>query len=640
MFDKGLDVLTINLSNKTIEKSKFDNEDLLKKYLGGRGIATYMMLTENDPDYDPYDENAPIYIATGLFNGTNVPSSGRVSVLFKSPATKRIFKTNSGGSVGAQLAFAGYDILKIQGKSETPVYININNDEVEIKDASHLWGKDTRDTTKILEKEIGDEETQVLCIGPGGENKVVFSSINMSIHNVAARGGGGAVMGSKNLKAITVRGTKPIKVNQSERFNKEVKHLYNKFKEAPGVPPLNRYGTSSGMLAVNEAGGVPTKNFQLGRIENVYPVTGQCLVEEGFLKKRVSCYSCPAGCHRYCTLEEGEYKGTHTGGPEFETLSAFGTGCMCTDTATIIKASELCNIYGLDVISAGSCVQWVMECNDRGVLSSEDADGIDLSWGNSNTIVEMVKKMAFREGIGDLLAKGLKTAAEEVGQDSYKWAVQARGLEQSRVDTRSAFAYALAFSISSRGPDHLNTECLAEFGGNEVFDRVIEKITGDKKYAKPYLTEKRPEIVKWHEEIYAASDSLGICAFPTTAQYWTDEEDLAELYSAATGIEITSDEVMTAGRRTLDLERIFNGMLGHTRDNDVLPYRLMNEESVTAVPENKVRINSAEIMDPMKDKYYKLVDWDNEKGLPTIEGLKNLDMEEFIEKYEKYLKSL
>ncbi|MDY0236701.1 MAG: aldehyde ferredoxin oxidoreductase family protein [Gudongella sp.] len=638
MFDKGLNILTIDLSTKTIQKSKLDDERVLKKYLAGRGIATYLMLTENDPNYDPYDDKAPIYIAIGLLNGTNVPSSGRVSVLFKSPVTQRIFKTNSGGSVGAQLAFAGYDILKIVGRSSKPVYIYINDDEIEIREASHLWGKDTRETTKTLLKELGDDETEVLCIGPAGENKVVFSSINMSIHNVAARGGGGAVLGHKNLKAITVRGTKSIKVAQPERFISTVQHLYKKFTEAPGVPPLNRYGTSSGMQDLNAAGGVPSKNFQFGRVEDVYPVTGHCLVEEGWLKMRVSCYSCPAACHRYCTVEEGEYKGTHTGGPEFETLSAFGTGCMVSDTAAILKASELCNIYGLDVISTGSCVQWLMECNEKGVITSKEADGLDLSWGNTHTMVELVRKIAFREGIGDILAEGLKIASEEVGQDSYKWAVQARGLEQSRVDTRSAFAYALAFSINSRGPDHLNSECLAEFGGNEVFDSVIEKITGDKKYAKPYLTEKRPEIFKWHEEIYAASDSLGICAFPTTAQYWTNEEDLAELYTSATGIEITSEDVMNSGRRTLNLERIFNGMLGHTREEDVLPYRLMNEESVTAVPENKIRVNSKEMLDSMKDKYYELVGWDNKRGLPTIEILEELDMTEVIEKFEKFLK--
>lgn len=632
LFNKGFDILTVDLSKKTIKKSKFDDEKILKKYLAGRGVASYMMLTEMNPNYDPYDDKAPIYIAMGLLNGTNAPSSGRVSILFKSPVTNRIFKTNSGGSVGAQMAFAGYDILKIVGRSDTPVYIYINDDEVEIREASHLWGKDTRETTKILVDELEDNETQVLCIGPAGENKVLISSIHMSIQNVAARGGGGAVMGHKNLKAITVRGTKPIKVNQSERFISTVQYLYKKCIEAPGVLPLNRYGTGVTMPDANDAGGLPTKNFQLGRVENLYPITGQCLVHDGWLKKRISCYSCPTACHRYCTVDEGDFKGAYSAGPEFETQSSFGTGCMLIDTAALIKCCELSNIYGLDVISTGSCIQWLMECNEKGVITSEDV-GLDLSWGNPHTVVELIRMIAFREGIGDLLAKGTKIASEEVGKDSYKWAVQAKGLEQSRVDTRGSFAYALAFAINSRGPDHLNTECLAENGGNEVFDRVIEHITGDKKYAKPYITEKRAEIVKWHEEIYAVSDSLGICAFPTTAQYWTNEEDLAELYSSATGIEVTSEEVMNAGRRILNLERIFNGMIGYTRDDDVLPYRLMNEEAVDSRPENKIRINSKEVLEPMKDKYYELVGWDNIKGLPTVEALKSLDMLEFIGKF-------
>ena len=358
MYENGFNVLNVNLSDNSIEKVKIEDKELLKKYLGGRGIATYLMLKDNEPDYDPYDENAPIIYAPGTLNGTFVPSSGRLSVIFKSPTTGRFFKSNGGGSFGSQLKFAGYDMIVVRGRAKEPSYIYIDNDFIEIRDASNVWGRDVRESTKLLKEEIGDSSSQVICIGQGGENKVAFASVNISVHNVAARGGGGAVMGDKNLKAIVVKGTNSLKVAQPERFSEGVSTLLGKMKKAPGVVPLNLYGTSSSLMATVEMGSLPTKNFQTGYLDDAYKITGQHLVEAGYLKRRVSCYSCPVACHRYSTVDEGQFEGSHTCGPEFETFAAFGSGCYCTDTATVIKANELCNIYGLDTSSAGNCIQW------------------------------------------------------------------------------------------------------------------------------------------------------------------------------------------------------------------------------------------------------------------------------------------
>ena len=309
-----------------------------------------------------------------------------------------------------------------------------------------------------------------------------------------------------------------------------------------------------------------------------------------------------------------------------ETLSALGGGCGSLDTAGIIKANELCNILGLDTISTGDCIQWLLECKQRGIFGNQDAGGLDLSWGNSHTVIELVKMIAQREGIGDLLAKGLKRASEETGKDTYKWATQANGLEQSRVETRSAFSYALAFAVNSRGPDHLNTECLAEFGGSPEARELIKRITGSEVYANPYTTEKRADIVRWHEDIYAASDCLGVCAFATTAQYWVDEQDLADLFSSFTGLDVGPREVMEAGQRIITMERVFNAALGYTRKDDILPYRLMHGKQAGALhPE---AINSAEMLDTMKDDYYRLHQWDPGTGLPTRESLERLGLSE------------
>ena len=619
-------ILTVNLSDGLVTRKKLDDKDYLKKYLGGRGIATHMFLTEFDPMMDPYAEEAPLFFAPGVMTGTNTPCSGRTSVIFKSPATNRFFKTNVGGHFGAQLKFAGYDLLIVKGRAKSPVYLYIHNDEVSLRSAEHIWGKDVRDSNRLVRDELDDTEVQLACIGPAGENQVVFASIQTSIYNAAGRGGGGALMGQKNLKAIAVRGTKGVGVNNKEHYLKTLNHINEKKDAAPGVQPLSDYGTSIGVESTNAIGAFPVKNFQQGSIEGVEKLTGTYLVEAGYLKRKISCFSCPVACHRYVTVDNGPHKGTYTGGPEYETLSALGGGCLVTDTDAIIKANELCNILGMDTISTGNSIQWLMECNQRSIITSDDIGGLDLSWGNSDTVIELVKRIAYRDGIGDLLANGLLKAAEMTGQDSYKWALQARGLEQSRVETRSAFGYALAFAINSRGPDHLNTECLAEFGGDKEAIRVIESITGDKKYAYPHTTDKRAEIVRWHEDIYGASDVMGLCAFTTTAQFWIDDQDMADLYFAGTGIEITASEVMEAGRRIITMERLFNGMLGHTRDHDVLPYRLMNEKQMDAM--HGQPINSAEILDLMKDEYYRLHEWDAAMGWPTKAVLKQLDMDD------------
>lgn len=631
---KPVEILTVDLSSGKSSRSQIKDPEIIKKYVGGRGIALHYLLSSLNPEIDPYAPEAPVIFAPGVLTGTYVPSSGRTSVLFKSPATGRIFKTNVGGHFGAQLKFAGYDLLVIKGRAEKPVYVYIEDDNVEIRDASHLWGKDVRETNRLVREENDDPEVQTACIGPAGENGVAYASIQVSIYNAAGRGGGGAVMGAKNLKMVAARGTGGIEVADPEKFSQTVSRLWDKMNSVSGVKPLSDYGTSIGVESTNAVGAFPVKNFQQGNIDNIKYLTGPYLVEGGFLKRKISCYSCPVACHRFVTVDEGKYRGTYTGGPEYETLSALGGGCCITDTAAIIKGGELCNILGLDTISTGNSIQWLMECKQRGVVSDEDASGLDLSWGNTETMIELIKMIAKREGVGDLLAKGLKAASEELGKDSHKWAIQSRGLEQSRVETRSAYGYALAFAVSSRGPDHLNTECLAEFGGSPEARQLIKRITESEEYAYPHTTEKRAEIVRWHEDIYGVSDALGICAFPTTAQFWIDEWDLADLFESFTGIGTDASEIMEAGRRMITLERCFNAMLGYTRKDDILPYRLMNEVQHDAMHKNAV--NSEQMLDIMKDEYFALHEWEIETGLPTKATLDKLGLGEFIDKITGY----
>ena len=629
-------ILKVDLTTRSSKVDFIDDKDLLKKTLGGRGLATYLFFRDFDLTLDPFDDRMPVIIASGSLTGSNFPCSGRTSIIYKSPVTGSFFKTNVGGHFGAGLKFSGFDIVIITGRSEQPCYVVINNGECLIKDATHLWGMDNRTLYETLHKEYEDESIEITSIGPAGENKVLFSTINTSIYNAAARGGGGAVLGNKKLKCIVAMGEQLVEFAQPARFQKAKDYISEKMDKVPGVVPLTTYGTSVGINSTNAIGAFPVRNFQENRIENVELISGQHLVESGLLKNRIGCFSCSVSCHRYCRLEDGRYKGTFGGGPEYETLASLGAGCGSTDIESILKANEYCNIYGLDVISTGSVIQWLMECKQRGVVDDTITGGLDLSWGNGDTVVELTRMIAYRQGIGNLLADGVKKASEKLGGGSEKWAIQAKGLEQSRVETRAAYGYGLAFAVNTRGPDHLNTECLAEFGGDSAGVELIERITGSKKFAYPHTTEKRPEIVRWHEDIYAAGDSLGLCAFPTTAQFWVNEADMAELFSAAFGIQMDAEELLEAGQRTIMLERMCTANMGFDREFDQLPYRLMNEEMKGAKHQNA--INSAEMLEPMKDEYYRMHGWDVENGWPTIETVTALGFPELLVKFKPFKK--
>jgi len=648
----SIKVVTVNLGTGEVRKEEIRDGAFLKKYIGGLGIATYFLMKR----YGPFVEDSPVILAPGLLTGTNVPSSGRMSVVFKSPVTGRFFKANVGGYFGNQLKRSGVDVLIVEGKADRPVYIYTHDNEVEIRDASDLWGKDVRETNAILRKELGDDDIQVACIGPAGENEVMFASLQISIYNSAARGGIGALFGSKKLKAIVARGRLPVEVANPEKFKETVGTVTEKLFNTPGVRVISDFGTSPESDALNLITACHFRNFQdnYAPEEVLKTLTGNYLVNSGLLKRRIGCYSCPIGCHRFVTIEDGPYKGTYTGGPEYETIANFGT--LKISPEAVVKAAEMCSTLGLDTISTGSTIQWLFESRQKGAVPDEMSDGLDLTWGNEETVITLIRKIAYRDGIGRILSEGTRKASEKLGAGSYKWAIQSRGLEQSAVDTRFAMGYALAFAVNPRGPDHLHTECLAEFGGDSESERIIKHITGSEEFAYAFTTDKRAEIVRWHEDIYAVSDCMGMCAFSTTAQFWMSEEDLAELFSAATGIEISSNGIMEAGRRIITLQRLYNVMLGLTRKDDILPYRFMNEvKTVTIkdtspiakhIPEKKedfpkiyrdkdgtihiTSINSKEVLDKMKDEYYRLHEWDLKTGWPNVKTLRNLGLDEFI----------
>lgn len=625
-------VLYVDLSSGQIIKSNFTKE-LAARYIGSRGYNAALLWELTPKDADPLGPDNVMIFGAGPLTGTNTPSSGRISVTAKSPATNLYLKTNVGGGWGSMLRYAGYSFIVIRGQAKFPVYLWIDDDKVAIRDARHLWGKDVRETEFALAAELGDSNIRFASIGPAGENLVMFSAVMCSNYNAAARGGIGAVMGSKKLKAIAVRGTQPVTVAEPDRFTHLVEKSWELFHSQSGAMNTFLYGTAGGVLGVNALGVFPSYNFQKSSFEQAEKISGQYLTESGLLTRRASCFSCPMSCHRYSEVKNGRFAGAFTGGPEYETFCAIGSGTGTSETEAVIKANEYCNLYGLDTISTGSVIQWIMECHQRNL--EFDRDGLDLDWGNGETVVELVKRIAYRQGIGDLLAMGTKRASEKLGQHSEDWAIQAKGLEQSRVETRSAYSYALAFAVNPRGPDHLMTETLAEFGLSPEMIDLITKITGDRKYATPYTSEKRADIVRWHEDCYAITDSLGLCAFTSTAQYYMTPELMTELFSAATGIHCSEAEFLNLGRKIVVMERAYNCREGYTRKDDVLPKRLMTEP-LEGRPAGQPNINSPEVMRPMLEEYYRMHGWNIQTGQPTRQGLVDLNLTAWADELERY----
>jgi len=594
------------------------------KYLGGRGISARLLYESLDRGVDPLGPDNLLIFAPGTLTGTSAPCSGRTSVSAKGPATGLYLKTSVGGHWGAELRYAGWDYLAIHGRAPKPAYLWIDDDRIELRDATALWGRGTRATEDLIKRELGDPDLQVACIGPAGENLVLFACIMVSRYHAAGRGGIGAVMGSKNLKAVAVRGTGGVQVARPQEFFELTSRVRYELTLDAGTHSLSNYGTSGSLLALNEMWMMPSRNFQVARIEGAERISGQYLVDEGYLKSRVACFACSTGCHRYVLTRQGPFGGVDDQGPELETMLALGGECGITDTEAVLKGNHLCADYGLDTISAGSVIAWAMECYEKGLITDADTDGLPLRWGDGRALVELLPRIARREGIGDLLAQGTKRAAEQVGGDSWRWAIQAKGLEQSGVDTRVAKSYALAFAVNPRGPDHLMTETFAEFGVTPEARRLIEKLCGDEKYANPLLTEKRAEIVRWHEDAYAATECLGLCVFTSTAAYAVTPENMAQMLSLALGVEVSEEGLMTAGRRVVTLERCFNVREGATRKDDTLPWRLMHEGAPGGP--NAGVVTSEEELSHMLDEYYALHGWDRETARPTPETLKALGL--------------
>jgi aldehyde:ferredoxin oxidoreductase len=618
VFSYGGSVLRVDLTDGARVRQPTE-ESLAKSFLGGRGLNIKRLWDLLPPHTDALSPENVLIFGVGPLVGTIFPGGARFNATAMSPHTAILGDSNAGGFFGPELKFAGYDQLIIEGQADYPVYLWIKDDQVEIRDARTLWGRDTWETTLAIQEDLGDPDTQVASIGQAAENGVTFAGIFVNLNRALGRTGMGTVMASKNLKAIAVRGTGLIQVADMPRFNEIIARLDAAIYQHAEYEQRVRLGTTKLLRALNDIGALPTRHFQEGRFEDADAVNGEA-IERLYKIKSKACFACTIPCSRFLVVDDPRFSGLRLEGPEYEPLAGFTARVGNSDLALALKCVDLANRYGMDAITLSEVISWAMECHQRGILSSDQADGLDLTWGNDHTILSLVHKVANREGFGDLLAEGVRKAAERLGKGSEQFAMHGKGLEVFQGDPRAIKAYGLGNAVASRGADHLRSEPWFEFSNDPE--------EGIRRFGMPetaFRLESRGKglVVKHFEEMAAVADSLEVCKNTYNNMEVLSWDQTAELLQAATGWDITGDDVQRIGERIVNLERLLIAREGITRQEDTLPIRFLQEP----MPEGSGPSTGSVLeLEAMLDEYYVARGWDQETGLPTRAKLRELDL--------------
>jgi len=615
----GGHILRVNLTDGVIDRHPTE-EGLARAYLGGRGLNVKRLWDELPAHTDGLSPENMLLFGVGPLAGTLFPGGARFNVTAMSPQTGILGDSNAGGFFGPELKFAGYDQVIVQGRAEHPVYLWIKDDAVELRDARGLWGRDVWQATSAIQQELGDADVQVATIGQGAENGVRFAGVFVNLNRAAARTGMGTVMAAKNLKAVAVRGTGLVPVADMARFLEILERLDRAIYAHPEYEVRCRLGTTKLIKALDSIGGLPTRHFQRGRFEAADAVSGEA-IEDLYKIKSKACFACTIPCSRFLVVDDPRFPGLRLEGPEYEPLAGFTARVGNSDLALALKCVDLANRYGLDAIALSEVISWAMECHQRGLLSREEADGLDLAWGNGETVVALIHKVAQREGFGDLLADGVKRAAERLGRGSEEIALHGKGLEVFQADVRSIKAYGLGNAVASRGADHLRSEPWFEFSNDPE--------EGVRRYGIPetaFRLEVKGKglVVKHFEEMAAIADATGVCKNTYNNMEVLDWEGTAELLETATGWDLTGEEVRRVGERIVNLERLFIAREGITRRDDTLPRRFLQEP----LPEGSGPSTGSVLeLEPMLDEYYRARGWDVQTGLPTRDKLEELGLD-------------
>ena len=599
----GGQVLRVNLTQGSVEKSDLD-PDLARDYLGGRGFAAKVLYSELEKGVDPLGEANKLVVAAGPISGLLIPGAGKTTFAAKSPATGGYADSNVGGMLSAEMKFAGYDLIIVEGVSPEPVYLYIDDDTVELQDAKDYWGQGAITAETALKKELGDD-FQIALVGPGAENLVKYACICHDFGRQAGRAGVGTVMGSKKLKAIAIRGSKSIPVADVGEFRRVGREMLEFCKNSDAWDVWVRLGTAGVNVPSNEWGSFPTRNFQSGHFEQMDKMTGEYMREQIVVTDK-ACFACPCACGKYSYTKKWD---VHVEGPEYETAAFLGADVAIADIEDVAYANYLCDELGIDTISAGNVIAFAIECFEKGIITTEDTDGLALSFGDSEGVFELIQKIAKREGIGDVLAEGVRHAAEVFGGGSSDFAMQIKGLEISGYESRDAPAMMLAYMTADIGAHHNRAWAITydiEVGRDGVTPDKAAKVI-DLQHIRPLL------------------DALGCCRLQ-----WVELGMPLDYYVPAmktiTGIDRSWDDLIHVAERVWNLTRSFwvREMDGFGREWDYPPPRWYTDPVPTGP--SKGKFVTKENVDKLLDMYYEQRGW-NQNGIPTREKLDQLGLD-------------
>ncbi|MDD5013748.1 MAG: aldehyde ferredoxin oxidoreductase family protein [Atribacterota bacterium] len=594
------------------------SETFYRIYWGGRALALYYMLKEMKPHADPLSPDNPLIFAPGVLTGPPAPAIPRYTVCAKSPLTGAQGESEAGGWWGPELKKAGFDALIIKGTSSTPIYLWIKDGKIEIKDATHLWGKDTGTTQKIIKEELADDKVRIAQIGPAGENLVRFANIVNELKHFNGRNGLGAVMGSKKLKAIVVRGTKAIAIDlyDKEKISQVTKEITKRVMENPLSRDLRESGTPGVVRPFYEAGCLPSYNWTTGYFKEGESLTAETY-NKTILKRTEGCFACPIRCKRVVEVNEPDLKVDPAyGGPEYETIVAFGSICGISDLRFVAKANELCNRYTMDTISTGMVIAFAMQCYEQGLLTKEDTDGMELTFGNKEALLVLVKKIAYREGLGDLLSQGSYLASQKIGKGAEKLIHQVKKQEIAMHDPRVKTGVGLQYALSDYGADHMKAAHDPFFKAQDSVGVKTMSGLGILEPVSPTdIREKKVALFKLLDIYWTVFDILGVCYFGYAPRSLGTMEELLEIIRSATGWETTWFELMKLGERSINMARIFNYREGLTSKDDTLP-EVFYHPFKKGPLDGKLAIHKADFQKAIRLRY-QLMGWDADTGIPT-----------------------
>jgi aldehyde:ferredoxin oxidoreductase len=596
-------LLRIDLTHQSSGVEAISTDDL-RLFWGGRGLGALFLFRELPPGTAPLSPENPLIFSTGPFCSAGVPGSNRFLLHTKSPLTQGYLFSVSGGKFGADFKSTGYDVMIIHGKSKQPVYLLIDGDNVSFKDAAHLWGLDTEDTQGLIRSEGRDPELGITCIGPAGENGVLYSCL-INERRALGRGGGGAVMGSKNLKAIALRGKAAAPIFDSGVYGSTLKAAFKELQENPMTSKvIPTFGSVSTLALLKESGTLPANNWQTVSGDEAVALFGDRLRGE-FLVKDLACApGCPVRCSKLYLVRKGPYAGSMSEGPDYETAYSFGSCCGIYDYGAIIHADLLCDRLGLDTISAGVSIAFAMECAQKGIIPPEPEKGLNLQFGNGEAVIKLLHQIAYRTGFGNILAQGTMRMAEQFGKGSEAFAMHTKGMELGGYDPRGMKGMSLVYGCGPRGGCHHS-------GGYPVFLELKGEIDRFAEAGKAAL------VAGTRNRRVAICDSASLCAFVSVG---LKDETVAALFSSITGFPVEAKDLYIVGDRISCLERVINAREGVRREDDKLPERL-TEEPIKTGPSQGQKVQDFE---KMKDEFYQVCGWDLKTGIPTRERVEKL----------------